>query len=94
MTASPDRVWIERNGRVTKEEPEQCLLKWYAAYALLDGPTMQAAIAAAEARGRRKAAGVAQSFDKSIMSSTVLDVQAHQIAAAILAPLPADGGDT
>jgi hypothetical protein len=56
----------------------------------------QAAIAAAEARGLRMAAEVAQSFDKSIMSSTVLDVRAHQIAAAILALIPAppdDGGD-
>ncbi len=52
MTAPPDQIWIDVWGRIVREQPERCTLKWFCAYMLRNGPTLQAAIAAAEARGR------------------------------------------
>lgn len=114
MTAPPDRMWA----REARDLDHHLIDRWYDVgtadhprqYVLLDGPTMQAAIAAARAEGREQ--GLREAADSLLECSVwcdsqdrtddgwrngVKDARKHhtaRILALIPAPPPADGDDT
>jgi hypothetical protein len=111
MTAPPDRIWLQTSGDYEGASAAMDEVTWCDQpmqdgdheYLLRDGPTMQAAIAAAEARGLRKAAESllecsvwcdSQERTNDGWRNGVTDARKHYMArilALIPAPPPADG---